>query len=75
MTPALLISVEGYLATSFEVGDREYIDGELQENNIGEVDHSYIQTLLARWFHNHRKGLGLWPLIAVRTRVSPTQTV
>ena len=73
MTPALLISVEEYLATSFEDGDREYIDGELQENNLGEIDHSDIQTLLAVWFHNHGKALGLRPLVEVRTRVSPTR--
>jgi Uma2 family endonuclease len=68
-----LISVEEYLATSFEDGDREYIDGELQENYGGEIDHSYIQTLLAAWFHNDGKRLGLCPLIGVRTRVSPTR--
>jgi len=64
------ISVEEYLGTSFEDGDREYIDGELQENNIGEIDHSYALTLIAVWFH---KQPGLCPLIAVRTRVSPTR--
>jgi Uma2 family endonuclease len=73
MTPALLISVEEYLATSFEDGDREYVDGELQEINVCEIDHSDIQTLIAVWFHNHGKQLGLRPLVEVRTRVSPTR--
>ncbi len=73
MTPALLISVEEYMETSFEDGDREYIDGELQEINVGEIDHSYIQTMIAAWFYNRAKRLGLCPLVEVRTRVSPTR--
>src|SRR5580658_1225590 len=67
MVPA---SVEKYLNTSFEDGDREYIDGELQENNIGEIDHSDVLTRIAAWFHRQR---GFCPLIAVRIRVSATR--
>jgi Uma2 family endonuclease len=73
MTPVLSISVEEYLGTSFEDGDREYIDGELQEKARGEIDHSDIQTLIAVWFYNHCKHLGLRPLVEVRTRVSATR--
>jgi hypothetical protein len=32
--PATLISVEEYLSTSYEDGDREYLDGEVLERNI-----------------------------------------
>jgi Uma2 family endonuclease len=73
VTPVLSISVEDYLGSSFEDGDREYIDGELQEKNLGEVDHSDIQTLIAIWFHNHCKQIGLRPMVEVRTRVSSTR--
>ena len=73
MPPVLSISVEDYLDTSFEDGDREYIDGELQEKIVGEIDHSYIQALITAWFHIHGRKLGLCPLIEVRTQVSRTR--
>ena len=48
MAPQVLISVEEYLATSFEDQDLEYLDGELVETNVGEIDHAALQTLIAR---------------------------
>jgi len=44
------VSVEDYLDTSFGDGDREYIDGELQESNIGEIDRSQAKTVISVWF-------------------------
>ncbi|MEO8658955.1 MAG: Uma2 family endonuclease [Bryobacteraceae bacterium] len=40
------IAVEEYLATSFEDGDREYVDGVVVERNMGEKDHSRLQRRL-----------------------------
>ena len=34
MSSTTLVSVQAYLATSFDP-DREYIDGEIQERNLG----------------------------------------
>lgn len=70
---ATQISVESYLATSFEDGDLEYIDGELESTNVGEIDHSVLQAAIAAWFFARRKSLGVFPLTEVRTRVSPTR--
>jgi Uma2 family endonuclease len=46
------ISLSEYLRTSYRP-DREYIDGELQERNVGKTDHARVQALLAAWFFNH----------------------
>jgi hypothetical protein len=39
MSSATLVSVQEYLATSFRP-DRDYVDGEIQERNLGERPHS-----------------------------------
>jgi hypothetical protein len=41
MSSATLVSVQEYLATCFRP-DREYVDGEIQERNLGEQPHSLI---------------------------------
>lgn len=43
------IPVEEYLATSYRP-DCDYLDGEIEERNVGEFDHSVIQGLLFRLF-------------------------
>jgi Uma2 family endonuclease len=65
------VSVEEYLATSFDDGDREYVDGELLEYNTGEIDHGDIQGLIYGWFFARRREFGVYPLVEVRTLVSP----
>lgn len=45
MATSALIPVSEYLATSYRP-DRDYIEGELQERNLGEQDHSDLQTQL-----------------------------
>jgi Uma2 family endonuclease len=49
-----LVSVEEYLHSSFEDGDREYIDGRIVERNLGEKDHSRTQGELIYFFHTLR---------------------
>ena len=39
---AVLVPVEEYLTTSYEP-DVDYVDGELQERNLGEEEHATIQ--------------------------------
>ncbi|MGA2171286.1 MAG: hypothetical protein ABSG62_24135 [Terracidiphilus sp.] len=45
------ISVEEYLSTGNEP-DCEYDDGVVVERNLGEIEHSYLQTLIAKLFAN-----------------------
>jgi Uma2 family endonuclease len=72
MPPQVLTRNE-YLSTSFEDEDFEYVDGELLATNVGEIDHSTLQTLIASWFGARRGELNLFPLVEVRTQVSPTR--
>jgi Uma2 family endonuclease len=71
MPATVLMSVEEYLASSFDDGDLEYVDGELLEYNMGEIDHGNVQGLIYAWFLARRSQLGVYPLVEVRTRVSP----
>ena len=47
------IPVEEYLSTSYRP-DRDYVDGEIEERNLGEKEHSILQLALAVLFRMHR---------------------
>jgi Uma2 family endonuclease len=64
-----LVSVREYLATSYRP-DCDYVDGRIEERNVGEYDHGFLQTLLAHLFMNHREEWGVRPLTDVRMQVS-----
>ena len=71
MVPATLVSVEEYLNTSFQDGDREYVDCRIVERNVGEVDHSDLETAIAVYLRNaYRK----WVWVGVEVRVQATST-
>lgn len=46
MATSALIPVSEYLSTSYEP-DCDYVDGEVQERNLGETEHSDLQTQIA----------------------------
>jgi len=74
-TPLLgetLISVEQYLATSYEP-DCDYVDGRIEERNLGEYDHSSVQTAIAVYFGSRKKQLGITVVVEQRVQVSPTR--
>jgi Uma2 family endonuclease len=52
MASATQIAVSEYLDTIYHP-DREYVDGELRERNVGKWEHARIQWLLAHWFGGH----------------------
>jgi Uma2 family endonuclease len=52
MAIATQIPVSEYLDTIYHP-DREYVDGELRERNVGKREHARIQALLAGWFYTH----------------------
>jgi len=58
MGSATLIPVEEYLATSYSP-DREYIDGEVVERNLGEKTHGRIQRRLITYIDARSKDLGI----------------
>lgn len=47
MALAALVPVEQYLSTTWDP-DREYVEGRFLERNVGELDHSHLQFLLAK---------------------------
>lgn len=57
MATALHISLTEYLATSYRP-DREYVNGEIRERNVGKWEHARVQALLAAWFINHESEWG-----------------
>ncbi len=55
------ISVEEYLSTVFE-HDCEYLDGVIEERDLGEFEHSFLQLFLGSVFVAHRAE---WGIVAV----------
>lgn len=68
--PTALTSLAEYLATSYHP-DCDYVDGEVQERNLGEFDHAGVQAFLVAWFFQHREEWNLHVLPEMRVRVSP----
>jgi Uma2 family endonuclease len=62
-----LVTIEEYLASSYEP-DLEFVDGVLEEKNMGEWDHSYLQAAISAWFYNHRAEWKINVLTEYRTR-------
>ena len=70
MGSATLIPVEEYLRSSYSP-DREYIDGEVVERNLGEKAHGIVQSNLVLFLGNRRKELGIREFPEQRIQVSP----
>jgi Uma2 family endonuclease len=67
---APFVTVEEYLRTSYRP-DCDYVDGRIEERNVGEHDHGYLQTLLAALFTNSRAAWGVRAVTDVRAQVRP----
>jgi Uma2 family endonuclease len=52
------ISVEQYLSMVFE-HDCEYVDGVIEERDLGEFEHAFLQGILTSLFFNHREEWGI----------------
>lgn len=70
---ATLVSVEEYLRTSFQDGDREYVDGVIVERNLGEKSHSKSQGELILFFGARRGTHGTYAYPEQRVQVSRTR--
>jgi len=71
-TATQLIPIEEYLRTSYHP-DCDYVDGELQERNLGEFEHGRLQALLTMWFGNNEKQWNVRVVTELRTRVASTK--
>jgi Uma2 family endonuclease len=69
MASSVLVPVREYLQTTYRP-DRDYIDGELKERNVGEQPHADLQMILGTIFGNHRKEWSVRPLGDQRVQTS-----
>ncbi|HEY5177386.1 MAG TPA: hypothetical protein VII95_17645 [Terriglobales bacterium] len=72
MSSATLVSVQEYLATSYRP-DREFLDGALHDRNLGEFEHSLLQSAIVAWFWIRQKEWSILPLVEQRVQVAPTR--
>jgi Uma2 family endonuclease len=72
MATATQVPLETYLHTDYQP-DREYVDGEIRERNLGEKEHARLQKLILRFFLQleDRGALSVYP--ELRVQVSPTR--
>ena len=71
MATPTLIPVSEYLETTYRP-DRDYVDGILEERNMGEQQHSRIQTFLASLFFVNAEAWAIRPLAEQRIQTSAT---
>ncbi len=69
MATGTLVSLQEYLATIYEP-DCEYVDGEVLERNLGELDHGGLQGIIFGWLFGRRKELGIHVFPETRTQVA-----
>jgi Uma2 family endonuclease len=63
------MDVEEYLRTSFEGSDCGYVDGEIVERNMGELQHSDVQGNLYSLLKLLRDQLGLRTQVEIRIQI------
>jgi Uma2 family endonuclease len=66
----LQMTPQQYLATSYSP-DCDFIDGELQKRNLGELEHSAMQTAIIVWFMQRAEEWRITPLPEIRVQTSP----
>lgn len=72
MPATATVSVSEYLRTGYRP-DREYVDGELLERNLGEWEHSDLQTAIAAYLRQRAKQFGIQVVVEQRVQVKPTR--
>jgi Uma2 family endonuclease len=72
MAATLSIPLSEYLDSSYRP-DREYLDGEIRERNVGKWEHARVQWLLAAWFSNHEREWGITGSTEQRVQVSASR--
>jgi len=65
------VSVEEYLSTVYE-HDCEYVDGVIEERDLGEFEHAYVQGILVGLFLQNRDAWGVYPLPEQRVQTQKT---
>ncbi len=63
------VTVEEYLHSSYRP-DCDYVEGRIEERNLGEYDHGLLQLLLGVLFTNNRQTWDVRAVTDVRTQIS-----
>jgi Uma2 family endonuclease len=71
MATPVLIPVSEYLNTTYRP-DRDYVDGELKERNVGETPHATVQGVFFAIFLANRTAWGVRPFTEQRVPTSQT---
>jgi Uma2 family endonuclease len=66
------VTIQEYLSTTYEP-DCDYVDGEIQERNLGTFDHSRLQLAIGAYFYNRRKEWGISVVTEQRVQISPSR--
>lgn len=67
------MTVEEYLHTPFDGADRDYVDGEVIERNMGELPHALVQGEVLYRLRGLATSIGLQVLPEIRIQVAPTR--
>jgi Uma2 family endonuclease len=71
-TPAIHVSIEEYLSTDYEP-DCDYVDGVLEDRNVGKKRHSKAQARLCAWLSTQLESKGKQALPEQRVRMSSSR--
>ncbi len=71
MVPTL-VSVEEYLTTDYSP-DVDYVDGVVEDRNVGQRKHAIVQTLIAAFLVRLGQALGALVVVEQRIKVSHTR--
>jgi Uma2 family endonuclease len=72
MGAGTLVPVEEYLKTVYRP-DREYVDGVVEERNLGEFDHANVAANLTVYFRNRFRETGILATPEWRFQVKPAR--
>lgn len=72
MSTTVHVSLADYMSTEYEP-DCDYIDGRIEERNVGKQRHSMTQTLLAGWLLARASQHGRKVLVEQRVQLSPSK--
>lgn len=72
MSSTTLIAANEYLKTSYRP-DCDFVDGKLEERNVGEHDHAALQAALILWFGQRQDEWKIEVLPEQRIQISPSR--
>src|SRR5436853_513102 len=72
MASSTLISVNEYLRSIYRP-DCDFVDGRIEERNVGEHDHAALQAALILWFGQRQEEWNIEVLPEQRIQISPSR--